>query len=308
MTWRRIGVYYGLAILFGSYFVFFLWDSVGEGPKARGLNTAVQSRFLPFSEESIHKLQLQREGQVITCQKNGKIWQVLEPQGANVTSSLVSSLIESLTLERETSSVNENADDLTLYGLEPPHATIVLTGKDEQGLATILIGGRNPTSTAVYVKKEGSSQVVLLGYNARYYEELLFEAATGATLGIGQTPEPLGTNPETVAVEPTIPAAPGVLADVLDSEVVETPVDAASDATTEEAAAPQIADTSSSNEAAQTAPQQSTEEAAEELGDSAPDTTTEEAAAPHTADTPSRSEAAPTVPQQSAEPEQQQGQ
>ena len=308
MTWRRIGVYYGLAILFGSYFAFFLWDSVGEGPKARGLNTPVQSRFLPFTEESIHKLQLQREGQVITCQKNGEIWQVLEPPGANVTSSLVSSLIESLTLERETSSVNENADDLTLYGLEPPHATIVLTGKDDQGLATISIGGRNPTSTAVYVKKESSSQVVLLGYNARYYEELLFEAATGATLGIGQTPETPGTIPETVTAEPTVPAAPGVLADVLDSAVVETPVEAAPDTTTEEAAAPHTADTPASSEAAPIAPQQSVEEAAEELGDSAPGTTTQEAAAPHTADTSSGNEAAPTAPQQSAEPEQQQGQ
>ncbi len=214
MTWRRIGVYYGLAILFGSYFVFFLWDAVGDGPH-RGPNVSVRSRFLPFTEESVQQLQLQREGQVITCRKNGEIWQVLEPQGANVTSSLVSGLIESLTLERETSSVNENATDLTSYGLEPPHAIIVLTGKDDQELAKISIGGHNPTSTAVYVKKEGSPQVALLGYNARYYEELLFEAATGSTLGIGPTP---ALSPETAVAEPAIPAAPSAF----DSEAAVT--------------------------------------------------------------------------------------
>jgi hypothetical protein len=284
MTWRRIGVYYGLAILFGSYFVFFLWDSVGDAPK-RGRNVSVQSRFLPFSEESVQQLQLQREGQVITCQKNGEIWKVVEPQGANVTSSLVSSLIESLTLERETTSVNENATDLTLYGLEPPHATITLTGKNDQELAKISIGGRNPTSTAVYVKKGGSSQVVLLGYNARYYEELLFEAATGSTAGITPTPET--ASPETVNAEPATQAAPTTL----DTEVAERPVDAAQDAT-----APQAADTPQ---------EQSVEEVAEESEDIAQDTT--DATAPEAADTPSSSEAADTPQEQSVEPEEQPG-
>jgi hypothetical protein len=144
---------------------------------------------------------------------------VLEPQGANVTSDLISSLIENLTLERETSTVNENATDLALYGLEPPHAIIILTGENDQELVKISIGGRNPTSTAVYVKKEGSPQVVLLGYNARYYEELLFEAATGATLGIDQTQETPNTSPETATAEPAIPATPSILP----SEVAEEP-------------------------------------------------------------------------------------
>lgn len=299
MTWRRIGVYYGLAILFGSYFVFFLWDSVGDAPKiGPNANVRVQSRFLPFDEESIQQLQLEREGQVITCQKNGEIWQVLEPQGANVTSSLVSSLIESLTLERETSSVNENATDLTLYGLEPPHATITLTGKGDQELAKISIGGRNPTSTAVYVKKGGSPQVVLLGYNARYYEELLFEAATGATAGIGQTPEPPNPSSETVTAEPAIPAAPGGL----ESEVAEKPDDAAQDA-----AASEAADMPSGNEEEPAAQEEQAEEAAEEPGDSVQDATTQGAVASEVVDTPSSNEAAETPQEQSAQPEEQQG-
>ena len=64
--------------------------------------------------------------------------------------------------------MQEAADDLAAYGLKPPHATIViLKGRTESDLATVFIGGRNPTSTAVYASKEGSSEVVLLGYSAR---------------------------------------------------------------------------------------------------------------------------------------------
>ena len=195
MSWRRIGIYYGLALVFGAYFLVFLWDPIGEGPRLAGY-APTQSRFLPFSRESIQELQLHREGQVITCQLDGNIWKVVEPQGGNVTSSLVSSLIENLTMEQETRVVKEEAEDLAAYGLKPPHATIILKGKTEGDLATVFIGGRNPTSTAVYASIEGSSQVVMLGYNARYYEELLFEAATGATAGTNGSPAEASTNIE----------------------------------------------------------------------------------------------------------------
>ncbi len=205
MSWRRIGIYYGLGLVFGVYFLVFLWDPIGEGPRLADY-APTQSRFLPFSRESIQELQLHREGQVITCQFDGNIWKVVEPQGGNVTSSLVSSLIENLTMEQETRVVKEEAEDLAAYGLKPPHATIILKGKTEGDLATVFIGGRNPTSTAVYASTEGSSQVVMLGYNARYYEELLFEAATGATAGTNGSPAEAPAQPQESA-DPS-PAAP----------------------------------------------------------------------------------------------------
>ena len=203
MSWRRIGIYYGLAVVFGAYFFVFLWDPVGEGPRLTE-DAPTQSRFLPFSRESIQELQLRREGRVIRCQFDGSSWQVVEPQGGNATSYLVSSLIESLTTEQETQVVREEAEDLAAYGLKPPHATIVLKGRTESDLATVFIGGRNPTTTAVYASKEGSSQVVLLGYSARYYEELLFEAATGITAGTNGTPvQDTAALPAEAAQQPT---------------------------------------------------------------------------------------------------------
>lgn len=223
MSWRRIGIYYGLAVLFGGYFLAFLWDPVGEGPITEPYAPA-QSRFLPFSRESINELQLLREGLVITCQYDGERWQVVDPPGAAATSSLVTSLIENLTLEKETRIVKEQADDLTAYGLQPPHATIVLKGKTETDLAKILIGGRNPTSTAVYASKEGSSQVVLLGYNARYYEELLYEAVTGSTAGTNGTPAQASAQ-DTASIPDTAPAAESLAEPLPETAVPQTTQD-----------------------------------------------------------------------------------
>lgn len=193
MNWRRIVIYYGLAAVFGAYFLAFVWDPAGEGPRLTDVQAPPQSRFLPFSRESIQELRLHREGLVIRCQLDGDTWRVIEPPGASATSSLVTGLIENLTLEQETRVVQEEAEDLTSYGLTPPYATIILKGRTEAELATVFIGDRNPTSTAVYASKEGSSEVVLLGYGALYYGQLLFEAVTDSspnTNGSPQAPAP----------------------------------------------------------------------------------------------------------------------
>jgi hypothetical protein len=106
---------------------------------------------------------------------------VIEPPGAQVTSALVTSFVENLTIEKEVQIIEEAAGNLSPYGLDRPHATVVIKGKDDNVVATVFIGDPNPTASAVYARKENSPQVVLLGSSVRYYEELIFEAA-----GIGR--------------------------------------------------------------------------------------------------------------------------
>jgi hypothetical protein len=85
--------------------------------------------------------------------------------------------VEGLVVEKETQVIDEATEDPSSYGLDPPHATVVLKGGANNVIATVFLGDRNPPSTAVYARKEGSPQIVLLGYSVRYYEELIFEAA-----------------------------------------------------------------------------------------------------------------------------------
>jgi hypothetical protein len=40
----------------------------------------------------------------------------------------------------------------------------------------VLLGARNPAQTAVYARREGKPDVVLLGLNVQYYIELVIEA------------------------------------------------------------------------------------------------------------------------------------
>jgi len=176
MTWTRIGVYYALALILGGYYFAFEWRPNPELP-IRGPRAVQQSRFLPIAREDIHEITLRNTQGAVHAQRNSQNWEVLEPQGAQITSALFASLIETLTADKEVQVVEQSATNLASYGLAQPSATLELQGASGNLLATVFIGDRNPTESAVYARKENSPQVVLLGYSVRYYGELIFEAA-----------------------------------------------------------------------------------------------------------------------------------
>lgn len=176
MTWRRIAIYYVLSIILGGYYFAFEWRPNPEKP-IRGSRPVVQNRFLPLAGEDIYEVVLRRANATVQCRRNGDTWETIEPSGAKITSAIVASLIENLTLVKEVQVVERAATDLKPYGLAPPHSTLELKGQEQNLLTTVLIGDRNPTESAVYARLEDSPQVVLLGYSVRYYEELIFEAA-----------------------------------------------------------------------------------------------------------------------------------
>jgi hypothetical protein len=176
MTWKRVGVYYALCVILGGYFFLVEKRPKSERPLlVSETRTAQQSRFLPITRNDIQEVILRRNTGTLTCRRNGQAWQVVEPPGVQVPPDLLASFVENLTPEKEVQVINEAAKDLSAYGLDRPSSTIVIKGAQNAPVATVFLGDRNPTSSAVYARKENSSQVVLLGYSVKYYEDLIFE-------------------------------------------------------------------------------------------------------------------------------------
>ena len=175
MTWRRIVLYYVFAIALGGYFLWFEWNPYAEKPSLMPKRVVQKSSFLPIGREEITEVELRRDGEAIICRRDGGKWRVIAPAGAQVTSDLITSFVEHLTPEKEVQIMEESAKDLASYGLDQPRATVTIKGKNI--MATVLIGAPNPTGSAVYVRKENSTQVVLLGSGVSHYEELIFETA-----------------------------------------------------------------------------------------------------------------------------------
>ncbi len=183
MTWRRVGLYYLFAIVLGGYYLLFEWRPGGPDAPIFEPRPVQESTFLALKRSAIYKLSIKRQQHIFVSQRSegqpGEAideWQVLEPTGAPVTSALVSGFIENLTPDRKVPIVHEAPEDLASYGLAPPASTIIIEGEGEPSKETIFIGSYNPTQTAVYARKDSSPEVVLLGYNVKYYEDLIFQA------------------------------------------------------------------------------------------------------------------------------------
>jgi hypothetical protein len=56
----------------------------------------------------------------------------------------------------------------------------------------VTIGGANPTGTAVYAQRQDSADVVLIGRNVRYYEDLIFQALAAERAPATEKNAPIG--------------------------------------------------------------------------------------------------------------------
>ena len=182
MTWRRIAIYYGLAVLLGGYFFLFEERQSEQAITVAQEPTVPKREFLPLQRGEIQEMQLSRakEG-TLHFKHNGQAWEVVEPAGAAVTSAVVASFLEDLTPEKEIRIIDANPDDLAIYGLDKPTSTIIVKGVDGAQETTVLVGSLNPASSAYYARRADAPEVVLLGYNIGYYGDLMFQSARPKT-------------------------------------------------------------------------------------------------------------------------------
>ncbi|MGH7961864.1 MAG: DUF4340 domain-containing protein [Candidatus Binatia bacterium] len=173
MTWRRIATYYALALVLGGYFFLFERSS-GKQRSVTTTGVAEERRFLPIKREDIREMTLRRTNGTVTFRWEDQGWKVIEPAGVQVPAALATSFIENLTPVKEVQVMDAAPKDLAPYGLDHPDTTVVLKGEGGKPLATVFLGSYNPTSSAVYARKDNAPQVVLLGSSAKYYEELIF--------------------------------------------------------------------------------------------------------------------------------------
>ena len=168
MNWSRIAVYYVLAIGLSFYLQ-------GELRSMHPEQQAPVATTLPFLEavpERIDRVVAERDNLSIEFRRNEGRWVVAEPPGVVCPNDIVDAVLESLTSVPPIDVVDDSEHGQ--YGLNPPRIRMRVETAGEI-VSTIAFGELNPTHTAVYAKKSGKEDVYLLGLNARYYLDLIFE-------------------------------------------------------------------------------------------------------------------------------------
>ena len=181
MTWRKIITYYFLFVFLVGYYLLFETrprKTVEIRRAALTSSLAGQKRpFLNLAQEAVQEVVIRRpEGEVV-CRRDAEGWKVIKPASAQVAPGLVSGLVADLVQSKEAELMAEAPADLSPFGLDLPRSTLVLKTDAQSLPVTVFLGERNPASTAVYARLEGSPHIFLLGLTVKYYEELLFQAA-----------------------------------------------------------------------------------------------------------------------------------
>lgn len=100
-------------------------------------------------------------GETVTETVDRNVWQALEPEGMKVNTSAVDSLAWNANTLIAQKLIEENPEDLSVYGLDAP-TKLTFTMKD--GTRHILhVGNETPTGGAYYAKKETEPSVYTIG-------------------------------------------------------------------------------------------------------------------------------------------------
>jgi hypothetical protein len=184
--WGRVILcYLVLAALAAEYWLV-------ERPRAPRADAApTRPRFVHVRPGDVRQLRLSREGQTVVSRREGSAWAVVEPTGTSIPPDLIGAFANALTEAEEIAHVGGADADPEAYGLDARATRVEITG--ERGDAVVVrIGGTNPTGTAVYARREASPDVVLIGRNVRYYEDLIFQALSAARVPAADGDLPVG--------------------------------------------------------------------------------------------------------------------
>ena len=129
----------------------------------------------------IDSITVKRGSETLRYEKtaDGKLYQLVEPQGKFVPQDLMQALASLLISAKQVEVVAENTNDLAQFGLDHPRSEMTIGATGTGQPIRIFFGAENPTHTAIYAQIEGIPKVFLLGRNLEYYQSVMFEWVEG---------------------------------------------------------------------------------------------------------------------------------
>jgi len=143
-----------LAVIGGG--IWFSNKKQGATPAKSATDTTSKLLTIPadqFQEIRIKKLTETQDLKLV----DGK-WRIVEPKPLAADQDAVTSMVTSLSALTADKTIDDNATDLSAYGLNTPTLDVTITKKDGK-TAGVLVGDATPTNSGNYAKLPGSSKV-----------------------------------------------------------------------------------------------------------------------------------------------------
>jgi hypothetical protein len=186
-------------IIFLVIFVGLAWYVMSTGSKPAEETTAVEGESEPIALFEVDAGDVQAlavedtMGETVRVERDGDAWRLTEPMKADADEIQVTQTITDLTELSATRAITP-PDDLAPFGLETPAHTIRLFGEEDEELALLHVGARNPRGTSVYIQRDDDPTIYLVNGFA-------IGSITAWIASPPKEPTPLPTQPPTE--EPT---------------------------------------------------------------------------------------------------------
>ncbi len=129
MKKKYLNTLFAIVLLGALYGGLTYWDKRKASEPAKPDTTTSQEKLLALESSHIQSFTIKpREGEAITCRREGANWVIAEPKKVSADASAVSGLLNSLTGATVDQVVEAKPANLKDFGLDPPSATVqVLT-------------------------------------------------------------------------------------------------------------------------------------------------------------------------------------
>jgi hypothetical protein len=168
MRWRQVAVLYAVvAVLAVDYFRAHAPASDPAAPQGR-------RRVFAIDVDHLSEIAIEHAGRRVVARRDGEGWSIEEPPAASVPSDLVQAFAVAVLGAEEIERV-DGEQELAAFGLDDRATRVELRpagGPPE----TLWLGSPNPSGTAVYARRLGTTGVLLVGRTLLYYEELIVQS------------------------------------------------------------------------------------------------------------------------------------
>ena len=188
MRWRQVGLLYLVAAALAAEYVL-VEQERPQGKQGR----APRARLLDVGTDDIREIRLHHGGRTVVTRRSEGRWAVTEPADASIPPDLVKAFVEALMGAEEIQQVSGTSAQPSAFGLDDAAASSrVELVRGDGAPVVVTIGGPNPTGTAVYARRGNGPEVILIGRNVRYYEDLIFQALPAGEVPAGEGDAPVG--------------------------------------------------------------------------------------------------------------------
>ena len=140
-----------------------VWWSNKKQAAAAKTPSDTTPKIVAIPDDQVAAIQIKRAGAdtIAIRRENGK-WQMTEPKPLPADPDAASSLTSALSSVTADKTIEDNATDLSAYGLNNPQLDVLVTKKDGK-TDELLLGDDTPTNSGTYAKRAGDGHVYTVG-------------------------------------------------------------------------------------------------------------------------------------------------